>query len=85
MVSRGLVELDVQERVVTVGDKEGTTIQEAVTANRSPNSHELKDIAIGHHVAAQPYSRNPWKRGHSHENHFVTLNPDPSVCWIQWH
>lgn len=59
MVSRGLVELDVQERVVTVGDKEGTTIQEAITANRSPNSHELKDIAIGHHVAAQPYSRKP--------------------------
>lgn len=85
MVSSGLVELDVQELVVTVGDEEGTTFQEAVTANRSSNSHELKDIAIGHHFPAQPYSRKPWKRGHSLENHFVTLNPDPSVCWLQWH
>ena len=52
MVSSGLVELDVQELVVTVGDKEGTTFQEAVTANRSSNSHELKDLAIGQHVPA---------------------------------
>lgn len=49
MVSSGLVELDVQELVVTVGDKEGTTFQEAVTANRSSSSHESKDIVIGHH------------------------------------
>ena len=85
MVSSGLVELDVQELVVTVGDKEGTTFQEAFTANRSSNSHELKDLAIGQHVPAKPYSRKPWERGHSLENHFVTLNPDASVCWLQWH
>lgn len=61
MVSSGLVQLDVQELVVTVGDKEETMSQEAVTTNRSSNSHELKDISMGHHFPAQPYLFKPWE------------------------
>lgn len=81
MVSSGLVQLDVQELVVSVGDKEETVFQEAVTTNRSSKCHELKDISMGHHFPAKPYLIQTLGRGHSLENCFVILNPDPSVCW----
>lgn len=84
MVRSGLVELDVPEFVVTVGGKEEAMSQEAVTTNMSSNSQNL-NIPKGHCFPTQPYLLKLQERGHSLENHFISLNSDPGVCWATWH